>query len=212
MLLSLIANKKLCPKTRIIPYEDYACVAQSEALINDAKNKAKKIIQQANMQADLIIKDAQDTYESEKARGFNDGMEESHKKQTVMLFNMLSGGINYLSNLQQILIHTVQTSVEKIIGEYPPEERIELLVKNALKSVPNGKFLKIHVHQDQAVLLKKHIKELSNIQPGLERIEIEINKNMQLDQCILETETGILDASLEMQLSTLIKAIQSVLH
>ncbi|MDR2769264.1 MAG: type III secretion system stator protein SctL [Puniceicoccales bacterium] len=212
MLLTLQSNKKICPATRIVKYEDYAYVAQADIILGDAKAKSKKIIQQANMQAELIINDAKKTYEEEKQRGFQEGTDASQEKHIAMLFNMLAGGVDYLSKLEQTLIDVVQSITEKILGECPAHERITALVKNALKSVPNGQFLKIHVPPEQAITLKTKIDELLQAQPHLERIEIEGNNAMQNDQCILETETGILDASLDVQLNTLMKAIESIIH
>ena len=100
----------------------------------------------------------------------------------------------------------------KILGEIPPEERICSVVKNAIKLLPEGKCLSISVHPDQATLLQEKVKELMELKPNLERIEVIINKDLNLDECTLETETGILEASVPMQLETIMKAIQEALR
>ena len=72
--------------------------------------------------------------------------------------------------------------------------------------------LHIYVHPDQCTLLKQNIKEIQKQVPTLERIEVVANKSMHLDECTLETETGILEAGLNLQLDNLTKAIKAMLH
>ncbi len=211
-MLVLQSSKKFCPNAHIIRREDYAILEQVENIINDAKEKRKKLLAQADTQIDLMKKTVQ-----EEARNFiektrEDTERQCQQKQLEMLFSSIDKGVKFFSGLEQVFVQTLKSLFIKIWDEVPPEERIYKLVKNAVKTLPNCKLLYISVHPEQVSLLTTKIKELSVLQSSLERIEITGSKNCELDQCVLETETGILDASLNIQLDTLIKTIENTLH
>ena len=211
-MLVLQASKKFCPNTRIVRCEDYAVFEQAKNIIELAKEKRKKLLDQADLQIQLLKENAQKEIEELKKKEEVSQENQLQQRKVELLFSMLGKGIEFFSSLETMLVQTLKSLFLKILGEYPPEERMYQLVKNTIKTLPNGKFLHISVHPDQTIRVGEKIEELKALQPSLERIEVIASKTLALDECILETETGIFDAGVTAQLESLMKAIQATLH
>ncbi len=211
-MLILQSSKIICPKTRIIKCEDYAVIAQAEAIIANAKLKRQKMFEQAEAQIKLMKEATQKEIEDNRLKSEEECHKKMEQEHLAKTFEQLDHGIQFFSNLNTTFVSALKSMFLKILGEIPPEERICSVVKNAIKLLPEGKYLTISVHPDQITLLQEKIKELCELKPNLERIEVIINKELNLDECTLETETGILDASVSIQLETVMNAIQEVLR
>ena len=210
-MLILKTSKQFCPADRIVRCDDYMLHAKAEEILKIAQKKQKKLLEHADVQVRLMKENAQ----AECDELFKNAQAESEKqcqqKMLEMIFSMTENGIHYFSLLEQTFVQTLKDLFLKILGEYPPEERMYLLVRQAIKTLSEGKTLHISVHPDQLMLLKSKADELIAQHPSLKHIEVVADKELPLDSCLLETETGILDAGIPLQLETLIKAVQASL-
>ena len=211
-MLVLQSTKKICPNTAILRFEDYAVHLKTEEILQDAKNKRAKLLEQADLQIKMLKESAQADIEKMHQQAEAEIEQYRQQKQFEMIFEMLNKGIDFFSTMEETLVQTIKSLALKIFEEIPPEERIYKLVKTTVKELAEGKTLHIYVHPDQCGLLKKNIKEIQQQVPTLERIEVVANKSLNLDECTLETETGILEAGLNLQLDNIMNAIKSMLR
>ena len=210
-MLILKTSKQFCPADRIVRCDEYMLHAKAEEILEIAQKKKQKLLEHADVQIKLMKENAQ----SECDELFKNAQAESEKqcqqKMLEMIFSMTENGIRYFSLLEQTFVQALKDLFLKILGEIPPEERIYQLVKQSIKTLSEEKTLHISVHPDQLVLLKSKTDELIAQHPSLKHIEVVADKELPIDSCLLETETGILDASIPLQLGTLIKAVQASL-
>lgn len=211
-MLVLQSTKKICPNTRILRLEDYAVHLEVAEILQDAKNKRQKLLEQADVQIKMMKEAAQAEIEKMHQKAEAEIEQHRQQKQFEMMFEMLNKGIDFFSAMEDTLVQTIKSLAIKIFDETPPEERIYKLVKTTIKELGEGKMLHIYVHPDQCALLKQNIKEIQEQVPTLERIEVVANKSMNLDECTLETETGILEAGLNLQLDNIMNAMKAMLH
>lgn len=211
-MLVLQSTKKICPNTRILRLEDYAVHLEVAEILQDAKNKRQKLLEQADVQIKMMKEAAQAEIEKMHQKAEAEIEQHRQQKQFEMMFEMLNKGIDFFSAMEDTLVQTIKSLALKIFDETPPEERIYKLVKTTIKELGEGKMLHIYVHPDQCALLKQNIKEIQKQVPTLERIEVVANKSMNLDECTLETETGILEAGLNLQLDNIMNAMKAMLH
>ncbi len=211
-MLIINSNKKIVNETKVVRAEEYASLIDAATIVEDAKKKAKKIIEQANIQANLVITEAQKAYEQEKNRGYAEGKLAGHQKNVDMMFDMMVKGIDYVANLESTLVHVVQQSLERILGETHEEERIVMIVRQALKTVKDSKSIKIRLHPEQVGILRIKIDELIKTRNDIQFIECSGDNQLQKDQCVLETEFGIIDASLDVQLKAILTALEKVIR
>ena len=211
-MLVLQSTKKICPNTRILRREDYAIHLEVADILQDAKNKRQKLLEQADVQIKMMKEAAQAEIEKMHQKAEAEIEQYRQQKQFEMMFEMLNKGIDFFSAMEDTLVQTIKSLALKIFDETPPEERIYKLVKTTIKELGEGKMLHIYVHPDQCALLKQNVKEMQKLVPTLERIEVVANKSMNLDECTLETETGILEAGLNLQLDNIMNAMKAMLH
>ena len=211
-MLVLQSTKKICPNTRILRLEDYAVHLEVAEILQDAKNKRQKLLEQADVQIKMMKEAAQAEIEKMHQKAEAEIEQHRQQKQFEMMFEKLNKGIDFFSAMEDTLVQTIKSLAIKIFDETPPEERIYKLVKTTIKELGEGKMLHIYVHPDQCALLKQNIKEIQKQVPTLERIEVVANKSMNLDECTLETETGILEAGLNLQLDNIMNAMKAMLH
>ena len=211
-MLVLQSSKKFCPTTRVIRAKDYLLLQERKEIIESAKEKRNKLIKQAEEQIKMMKEEALSEIEKQKKEMLNENEMLCQRKQLEMLFSMLSHGIDYFSSLKTTFVQIIKSLFLKILGECPTDKKIMLLVTNAVKNIPEGKLLHISVCPDQMSVVQENLEALKKAQPALKRIEVIADKNLQPDECTLETETNIIDAGISVQLDALLKAIEANLH
>lgn len=211
-MLILQNSKQFCPTTRIIRREEYMVWEQTKRILEIAREKQKKLLDHANVQIQFMTENAQSECNAMREQTQAECEQQCQQQQLEMLFSMLEHGIDYFALLEQTFVQTLKEMFLKILGEYPPEERMYALVRQTIKTISEGKCLQISVHPEQMMLLKTKAEELIQQHPSLKHIEIIASKSLPMDSCLLETETGILDGTISVQLETLLKAIQARLH
>lgn len=208
-MLILKSSKQFCPADRIVRCDDYMLHAKAEEILDIAQKKKQKLLEHADVQIKLMKENAQSEYDELFKNAQAESEKQCQQKMLEMIFSMTENGIRYFSLLEQTFIQTLKDLFLKILGEIPPEERMYQLVKQSIKTLSEEKTLHISVHPDQLVLLKSKTDELIAQHPSLKHIEVVVDKELPIDSCLLETETSILDASIPLQLETLIKAVRA---
>lgn len=168
-------------------------------------------MKQAYAQLNLMQENVKLECDALRKKVASDGEQQCQEKQLELALSMLSNGIRYYEKLEQTFVGILKELFLKMLGEYPSEERMYAVVKRAIKRIPEGNFLRISVHPEQAILVKAKVGDLRLLQDNIKRIEVVADQTLPLDSCVLETETGVIDASIHCQLETLLKAIKEKL-
>ena len=167
--------------TKIVKADEYSAVLEAGDLIKAAQK-----------QADEIIQAAQRTYEQRYQQGYDDGVE-AGKMETVV------ASVEFIENIEKTVVSVVNQSVKKIIENFDDEERIKGIVNTALNHVRGQQKVTVRVHpKDEPVIAK-----MLALQTIGSYITVVADGHLQPDSCILESELGVIDASLKTQLKTL---------
>jgi type III secretion protein L len=84
-------------------------------------------------------------------------------------------------------------------------------VKNVLSVVRNQKQLTLRLHPQQVDGVKERVNDLLAAYPGVGYIDILGDHRVKLGACILESDIGLVEASMEGQLAALQAAFTKVL-
>ena len=200
-----------------------------KVVLDDAMDTAKSIRDDAIIQAAKIISDANIEAEAirENARqeGFNKGMEEGSmeamKKADVYLENLkkeqnelvIQNNIaieNSINDTEKKLIDLTCALVEKLTGINVANYKSVMLhmINNALNEVETSKKFVIRVSEDNYnYVYDNHDRISGATNPNID-IEIYADVNLDRQQCIIESENGIIDLSMDVQIRNLITAIK----
>ena len=188
------------PGRKVIKAADYASLRKADAIIADAEARAKE-----------ILATAQKAYDEEKARGHEDGRDEARIEAAERMIETTSRTIDYFSKIEGQMVELVLGAVRKIFDDYDDEKRVMMVVKSALSAVRNQKQMTLRVPPQHVETVKKHVNELLAAYPGVGYLDIAADPRLAGDACILETEIGIVEASISGQIAALKNTFKKIL-
>jgi len=206
----LLPRHPLTPRTQLAVRVDPAGRVLAAQEVR-ALQSAQQAIDHANEQAAQIVAQAREVYESEKRRGFEEGKEEARMEQAEQMIETVSRNVEYFSKVETRMVDLVMQAVQKIVSDFDDRERVLITVRNVLSVVRNQKQMTLRLNPQQVEVVKSRINELLAEYPGVGYLDIVADSRLQADACILESEVGLVEASLETQISALRTAFHKVL-
>ncbi|GAA0461241.1 flagellar assembly protein FliH [Alkalibacillus silvisoli] len=200
-------------------------VAQAEEQLNQAKQQANQLIEEANQR----ITEEREHFEKEKEQAYNDaskqGYEDGYKNGEI------SGKASYeqlveqaqdmvtiakqdyeekVQSSEQTIIRIALNAAEKIVSKKLEEEpHIFIdLVTETLEEVFDQPEIKIYVHVKQYNELINHKEQLQSHLNHQTNLVIYPKKDLSEYDCIVETELGQIDTSIDTRLNQLKQVLQ----
>ncbi|AVO50568.1 HrpE/YscL family type III secretion apparatus protein [Melaminivora suipulveris] len=191
---------RLAPGTRIVRAADVAAWEQAEGLLAAAR-----------AQADAILAGAEEALAAERARGYAEGLAEARMEQVEKMMDTVGRTVDYFAAVEGDMVALVMGAVRKIIDGYDEHERVLLVVRNALAVVRNQKQMTLRLPPAQVDAVRARVNELLAAYPGVGYLDIVADARLQGDACILESEIGLVEASIDGQVAALEGAFRKVL-
>ncbi|HSV47688.1 MAG TPA: HrpE/YscL family type III secretion apparatus protein, partial [Ramlibacter sp.] len=190
----------LAPGVKVVRAADIAVLRDAAQAVADAR-----------AQADAIVAEATAAFEAEKQRGYQEGQEEARLEQAEQMIENVSRTIDYFSKVEGRMVDLVMQAVQKIISDFDDSERVVITVRNVLSVVRNQKQMTLRLNPQQVDLVKARVNDLLAAYPGVGYLDIVADSRLKPDACILESEIGLVEASMEGQIAALRGAFQKVL-
>ena len=187
------------PATKVLKAKDYVTYLEAADIIASAEQKAAEIIEAGK-----------NAYERQKQQGYEDGVAESKLDQTDQMLKVVSRTINYLSDIEKAMADILMTGVKKIIGEFDQEELAVNLVRNALQHVRNEKQVTIRIPPSQYKMVKAKLNDILAEYKGVGFIDLVADQRLSTGDCIMESEIGVVDASVDLQIKALQKRFEKI--
>lgn len=181
--------------TKILRASDYSQLLKAQDLLDAAEAEAEQIRQKAEI-----------AYEEREKQGYEDGVAQGQLQQAEKMLETSLQAVSYLEGLEHQLVEVVSTAVRKIIGELDDKERIVRVVRTALDQVRGRQQVVVRLCPDDEPYVRENLGPL--LSPGNSaHLELVADQHLKPGSCMLESEMGVLDASLSVQL----KAIEHAL-
>lgn len=191
---------------------------KAKDLYDDAREKANKIIQDAYAEADSIRDNArQEGYELGLEEGNMEAMKRAdiyldklQKEQNELLAENNKKMEECILDAENKIVDVACMLIDKLTGILVKDYKPVMLhmINNALNESEAGRKFIIRVSEDNYAYISDNYERLSGAaNPG---ISIEIYGDSKLDthNCIIESENGIIDLSMDIQVRNLITAIK----
>src|SRR5262249_44137233 len=98
-------------------------------------------------------------------------------------------------------------ALRRVIGDFDERKRVEAIVQKALELLRNQSQVRLKVSPAQADWMQTRLEALLASFPRIQFLEVKTATRLPSDGCILETELGVIDATLETQLRAIEKAL-----
>ena len=176
-----------------------------EGILQAARDEAARIIAGAEQQSAAMRQAAHDNAINEARRQVEDEITAKVTGEVSQLRQALSSTIEQISALTQQIAEQAETELlelaldiaKKVVGrEVSIDREVALtLVKISLAKLHNRTFAKIHLNPIDFAFIEAH-RERLNFQGSLEIIE---DRSVSPGGCVVQTETGAIDARIESQ-------------
>lgn len=204
-------NVQFLPEKNIIKSSEFAALVKASGILKAAKDESKSTVDAANVEAGRILEESKQAYEDERERGYKDGLEQGKQEMAEEMMDLVAKSAESFNRFQENVIGIVTRAVRRVIGEINATERIQKIVENALLIIRNEKQATLRVHPSQAAEVRKTVDSFVKGNEATGLIEVVADPRLPEDSCVLETEVGVIDASLETQLKAIEKSIQKTL-
>lgn len=188
------------PTAKIVRADDLDTLAQAEAFLEHART-----------QADSIVAGAQAAFDAECKRGYADGREQALMEQTEKMIEAVGRTVDYFASVENDMVRLVMDAVQKIVDDFDDEEKVMMAVRNALAVVRNQKQMTLRLNPAEVDVVRDKINDLLAAYPGVGYLDILADARLEKGACILESEIGMVEASLNGQLKALTKAFERTL-
>jgi type III secretion protein L len=182
----------------------------AEKVIEEANGKSRQILDEALEKRAQIFEEAKKYYASEAKRGYDDGYATGKTEMVRQLAELSVKNTDNVKYLESSIAGLVVKALQRIIGAVDRRELIVDIVRQALKTVKNQQeaILKVSPKDSQAV--RDHLKEI--LSDGIvDYLEVMADSRLKPGTCILETDLGVVDASLDVQLEAIVGAFKKVM-
>ncbi len=186
----------------IIEREVVGATAEARRILGDSQGEANRILEEARAQAEEL-----------RQRGYDEGYQEGLGQYTEATAKALRDIDALKLTLEPEYIGLVRACVEKILGQelklHP--DAIVGMVRNALRDATQQREIVVRVNPEDAEALKKNQRRLLEVLARANAIEIREDPSVARGGCIVVTELGMIDASLDRQLLALEKVLEDEL-
>ena len=169
--------------------------------------EAKRLVEQAEVASQKIITSAQAAYESEKARGYQDGCEEGKATQSEKMMAATMEVVQYFSAVEHKLVDIVMAATQKILSDFDDIELTKGIVGQALDKVRNESKITLRVCPQHADAIRAQLKAITANYRNIGFIDVVADSRIDPAACKVETEMGSVDTSMDLQLDALRTAL-----
>ncbi len=172
--------------------------------------QATDIIAAAQAEAEEIKRAAQVAYEDEKKRGYVDGINEGKAEILMQKLNLLDESVNYMESIENKIAEIVMKALKKCVADIGDKELVVQIVKKSMQAVVrNQRQITIKVNPDMAPVVKSRVDDLRAEFPSLAFVEVAEDPHLKATACVVETEAGLVEASVEGQIAAIEKSIRT---
>lgn len=190
------------PRKRIIEREVVGATQEAAEIRRRAEHEAQRIVDEANEQAYEI-----------RQNGFEEGKQEALAQYTGQITTALMQVRRIEQELEPLYIGLIRDCVEKLIGQemklHP--DAIVGVVRGALADARQQREVIVRVHPTDAEALQRNKNRLLEALARANTVEIREDATVTRGGCVVVTELGTIDASLERQLDALAAVLEAEL-
>lgn len=179
--------------------------AADAALLREAQD----LLAAASQRAEELERAAREAYDRRVEEGYRDGLEQGRLEHAEKLLETVMSSVEFIEGVEGTVVRVVTEAVRKVIGDLGDDERIVRIVRTALVTVRNQQRVVIRVAPADERAVSQALAAMLQAAPGSTSfLDVVADPRLDRGACLLESELGVVDASLETQL----KALENAFH
>jgi len=177
---------------RIIPAERFAALEEADGLVVAAEKRASE-----------IVAAAVELQETEKRRGYEEGLKSAQLDAVSRLLAERREFDRSLADAEREIAALVVSCVRKVMSEFSDLERVRSIVGGALARMRREKRVELRAAERISSQLRSAVATLKSEFPEIELIDVVDDSALAGDQVVIETAIGRVDGSFGARLDAL---------
>ena len=198
MLLVKKPDFVLATDRRLVKATEVATVRSAEEIIAAAEADAARIREEAKV-----------AFEDEKKRGYDKGIADGKMEIAMQKLDLLDSSVAFMEGVEQKMADVVMKALRSFVVEVGDREMVVNIVRKTLGAViRTQRHVTLKVAPEMVGVVKERIDSFRQDYPTVETFDVIEESRLKGSACILETEAGVADASVETQLAAIEKSLQ----
>jgi type III secretion protein L len=198
MLLIEKNNFALASDRRLVKGSEVATVKTAEEIIATAEAEAARIREEAKA-----------AFEEEKKRGYDTGLHEGKMEIAMLKLEQVDQSVAFMESVEGKMSDVVMKALRSCVEEIGDSEMVVNIVRKTMKAViRTQRHVTLKVAPEMVDTVKERVKALLVPYPTVETLDVVEDARLKGPACVLETEAGVADASVDTQLTAIERSLK----
>lgn len=198
MLLIERQDFSLSSDSRLVKAADFATVST-----------AGEIIAAAEAEAARIREEAKAAFEAEKKRGYEKGLQDGKIEIMMQKLDLVDKSVEFMGSVEGKMAEIVMKALRSCVMEIGDREMVVNIVRKTMNAViRTQRHVTLKVAPDMAAYVRERLDAIRIDYPTVETFDVVEDPRLKGPACILETEAGVADASVDSQLAAIERSIK----
>ena len=197
MLLIEKQNFTLASDRRLVKSSEVATVKSAAEIIAEAEAVAARIREEAKA-----------AFEEEKKRGYEKGLRDGKLEIAMQKLEQVDQSVAFMESVEGKMADVVMKALKSCVAEIGDEGMVVNIVRKTMKAViRTQRHVTLKVAPEMVQVVKEKVAALRTDYPTVESFDVVEDPRLKGPACILETEAGVADASVETQLAAIERSL-----
>ena len=170
---------------------------------------ADEIIAAAEADAARIREEAKVAYEDERKRGYEKGLSDGKMEIAMQKLDLVDTSVAFMESVEQKMSDVVMKALKSFVVEVGDKELVVQIVRKTLNAViRTQRQVVLKVAPEMVETVRARIAELKIAYPTVDTFDVVEDPRLKGAACVLETEAGVADASVDTQLAAIEKSLR----
>ena len=170
---------------------------------------AAEIVAAAEAQAAQIREDAKAAYEEERKKGYDKGIADGKTEIAMQKLDLVDSSVAFMENVEEKMSEIVMKALKSCVAEIGDREMVIQIVRKTMAAViRTQRQVTLKVSPELVETVRARVSELTATFPTIETFDVVEDPRLKGSACILETEAGVADASVESQIAAIERSLK----
>ena len=170
---------------------------------------AAEIVAAAEAQAAQIRENAKAAYEEERKKGYDKGIADGKTEIAMQKLDLVDSSVAFMENVEEKMSDIVMKALKSCVIEIGDREMVIQIVRKTMAAViRTQRQVTLKVAPELVETVRARVSELTATFPTIETFDVVEDPRLKGSACVLETEAGVADASVESQLAAIERSLK----
>lgn len=170
---------------------------------------AADILAAAEAEAARIREEAKAAFEAERQRGYAQGVAEGKMEIAAQKLDLVDASVSFMEGVEEKMADVVMKALRSFVVDIGDRKMVVQIVRKTMAAViRTQKQVVLKVAPEMVATVTARVAEFRAAYPIIETLDVVADARLSGAACVLETEAGVADASVETQLAAIEKSLK----